>query len=113
MLERVKVCKYGQTVPSTKASGLITGLQAKVNLLTWMEISMTGTGRTTRQMATESTYTVMGLDTKATGKTITNKDMAIKSGLTAVLMMGTINKEKRMVRVLIRGRTEAITRGTG
>ena len=67
----------------------------------------------TRQMAMEYTYIAMALDTKATGKTIINKGMVIRSGLTAVRTMVTINKEKRMVRAHIRGQTVATTRVTG
>ena len=78
-----------------------------------METSLLVSGKTTKQMDKESTYTRMVRSMKGHGLTIFKKDRVLKHGQTAPNMKGHIRQERNMDMETIFGPISPATLGTG
>ena len=78
---------------------------AKASFGMLMEISLKGSGRTTRQMAMASTCTAMAHGTKATGKMTFNMEWEKKSGQITLCMRVCTMKVKSTARAFMYGLT--------
>jgi hypothetical protein len=110
---KVMECRSGRMEPDTKASGSAIEHAAKESSSMLMGTCILESGRMTKPTGMVCTYIVTVHDTKDIGKMTIRAVMVSRNGQTIVNMMETTDRAKKMVKDIIYGQMEVVTRENG